>query len=388
MTNRWVCYVVDPNGYRIGIVDDMRSFKGKIIFNDVGSWTLEVARASNSLIPLTSPMNGIEIFDTQTNLQFMTGLIDTREQKYDAENDTLTITGFDQNERLNWRLAHPSPTETFPPYTTTAYDVRTGVASTIMCQYVNANLGTTAIGARQMTSLASVDAAFGSSLTGRARWEVLLPFLQNLALQGGDVGFKMVRVGTALQFVTYAPRDLTADVKFSVALGNLIGGAVKTTSPKATYVFAAGTGDLTARVYHESSDGVALAAWGRREYFLDVNNLTADAELKQAGDKTIKEQGPQAEFAVQITDTANQEYGTDYSLGDKVTAIFVGSEPVPNLGIEGGQVSEIIREVAINITDQEQRITPTIGTPNRNDAFRIFREIRRLRAQIQKRQIN
>ena len=91
---------------------------------------------------------------------------------------------------------------------------------------------------------------------------------------------------------------------------------------------------------------------------------------------------------MQITDTENQQFGVDYDLGDKVTAIFVGSEPVPKLGIEGGQVSEIIREIDINITDQEQRIIPTIGTPAKKDIFRIFREIRRLRAQLKNRQIN
>lgn len=390
--DRWTVYFLNKAGIneRYGMVDDYRSLKAKKIFNDVGTWTLEIDRSSNALVPLTTPGFGIEIYDHETNQTFLRGPIDTREQKYDASTDTLTITGWDDNQYLNWRLAHPSPTESLPPYTSAAYDVRTGQASLIMCDYVNINLGVSAIIARQIPFIVgALNANVGSTITGRARWQVLLPFLQDLAVQGGDIGFRMGRFATGEpQFQTYGPVDRTMDVKFSVAFGNLVGGTIKTTSPKGTYVFAAGSGDLTARVYHESYDPGAQSTWGRREYFLDVSSLTADAELEQAAKKALVEQGEQAEFAVQITDTANQQYGIDYNLGDKVTAIFVGSEPVPNLLVEGGQVQEIVREVELSLTESDSRITPTIGSPERKDVFRIFREIRRLRKELQRRQNN
>lgn len=384
-------YLVGPDDQRAGEIDDFRSLKATKLFNDVGKWTLDIDRASSKLIPLTTPMYGIDVYDHYANKSFCRGLIDTRQQKYDATTDTLTITGWDDNQWLNWRLAHPSPTEVDPPYTVQAYDVRTGTASTILCNYADINFGFAAITPRKITGVGSDNAGgFGSTITGRARWQTLLPFMQDLALQSTPiVGFRIGRFGLEKQFQTYQPVDRTDTVKFSVALGNLIGGTIKATSPKGTYVFAAGGGDLTARVYHESYDPAALATWGRREYFLDTNNTTVDAELQASAEKTLLEQGEQAEFGIEITDTENMHYGVDYDLGDKVTAVFVGSEPAPiNVGVGAGKIQETIRQVDLTISDSEMSLKPTIGTPTNSAVFKIFREIRALRQQLQNRVIN
>lgn len=390
--NQFKTYIVGPDNRRTGQVDDYRSLKATKIFNDVGKWTMEIDRASRNLVPLTTPMYGIDIYDHGANKSFCRGLIDTRQQKYDATTDTLTITGWDNNQWLNWRLAHPSPTELSPPYTVSAYDVRTGTASSILCNYADINFGFASLATRRITTVGSDNAGgFGSTVTGRARWQVLLPFMQDLALQSTPVvGFRIGQFGTVeLQFQTYQPVDRTDDVKFSVALGNLVGGTIKSTSPNATYVFAAGSGDLTARVYHESFNPTAIATWGRREYFLDTNNTSVDAELQAAGEKALIEQGEKADFAVEVTDTAGLHYGTDYDLGDKVTAVFIGSEPAPiNVGVGAGMVQETVRQVDLTLSDSEMSLKPTIGTPTNSAIFKIFREIRALRQQLQNRVIN
>jgi hypothetical protein len=385
-------YIRDRTGFRAGQVDDFLSLKATLLFNDVGTWTLTISRGSTKLVPLTTPGFDLEIYDHGSNQTFMRGPINTREQKYDASTDSLTITGWDDNQWLKWRLAHPSPAEVSPPYTTQAYDVRTGQASAVLAQYANVNLGPTAIGPRRLTSVTSLDGAVGATVTGRARWQVLLPFLQDLALQGGsNVGFTIARdVSTGqMQFVTYGTTDRTTTVKFSVALGNLVGGTIKSTSPNATYVFSAGSGDLTARVYHESYDPDAQATWGRREYFLDSNSTSVDAELQASAEQALVDQGEQAEFAIQITDTASVEYGIDYNLGDKVTATFIGSEPAPIVVGNGvGKVQEVVRQVDLELSNTDLTLKPTIGTPTRQEIFRIFREIRRLRQQLQNRTNN
>lgn len=384
-------YILDAQDRRAGQVDDFRSLKATKIFNEVGKWTLEIDRSSSSLVKLTTPMYGIDIYDHGSNQSFCRGLIDTRQQTYDATTDSLTITGWDDNQWLNWRLAHPSPGEGLPPYTVQAYDVRTGAATTVLRSYADVNLGPTAIGARQITTTAGTDGGgLGSTITGRARWEVLLPFLQNLALQSSPVvGFRIGRFNNVKQFQAFLPVDRSDSVKFSVALGNLIGGTIKSTSPKATYVFAAGSGDLTARVYHESYDAGVQATWGRREYFLDTNNTSVDAELAASGAAALIEQGEQAEFAVKITDTAGLQYGIDYNLGDIVTATFVGSESAPIIvGVGAGKVKEPITQVELNLSDSDMSIIPTIGTPTNATIFRIFREIRALRKQLKSRTNN
>lgn len=388
--DRFKVYLVDNQDLRAGEIDDYTSLKAKQVWNDVGTWTMEISRVSKNLVPLTTPMYGIDVWDTVTNEPFCRGLIDTRAQKYDAATDTLTITGWDDNQWLNWRLAHPCPTLTEPPYNTQAYDVRTDVASEVLCQYFDINAGFAAIPARIITPTgADRGGPFGSTITGRARWQVLLPFLQDLALQSTpNVGFKIGRLGgTALQFQAYESVDRTNDVKFSVSMGNLIGGTIKATSPKATYVFAGGTGDLTARIIAETYDVAALETWSRREYFLDSNNASSDDELQSSSIKTLTEQGEQVEFGLDITDTGQLTYGVDYALGDRVTAVFVGNEPVPVLA-DSGVVQEAVRQVELSIDATDCRITPTIGTPERKEIFRIFREIRQLRTQLRNRQNN
>lgn len=387
---RFKVYLVDPHDNRAGEIDDFRSLTAKQIWNNVGTWSMELDRSSSKLVPLTTPMYGIDIWDTALNQSFLRGLIDTREQKYDATTDTLTVTGWDDNQWLNWRLAHPSPTEGFPPYTVQAYDVRTGQASNVIHQYADVNFGPNAFSSRIVTPVPSFDVGLGATITGRARFEVLLPFLQDLALQAGtDVGFRVRRYPPTgqMQFITYGPTDRTDTVIFSVKLGNLTGGTIKATSPKATYVYAAGSGDLTARIFAEVYDPVTLNTWGRREYFYDVNNTSSTTELTSAGNKALVDQGEQADFELVITDTQSMTYGIDYLLGDKVTGVFVGKEPVPILS-NSGVIQELIREIELAITPTDTRITPKMGTPDKKDIFRTFREIRQLRTELKKRQNN
>ena len=382
-------YVTDQLGQRVGELDVYTSLKAKKIFNDVGTCVMEVSRQTPLLVEITTPGFGIEVWDQDTQLPIFYGWLDVDEQKFDATSDTLTVTYNDDNVLLSYRLAHPSPAEAFIPYNVQAYDVFNGQVSSALCHYVDVNLGLSAVSTRVMFGLASVDAHYGNSVSVQARWQNLLEWLKDTAVQGGDVGFRVDRPGhTALQFVTYAPRDKTDDVKFSTKLGNVRAGSLKVTSPKGTYVYAGGSGDLTARLIAEASDAEALALWGRREYFYDINNISDATQLQQAAQKATVDQGATTEFSLEILNTDNQRWGVDYDLGDKVTAIFVGTEPIPFYGVEGGQVQELIREIDFTITSTERSIVPIIGTPDRKDVFRIFREIRRLRADLQRRQNN
>ncbi|WP_281275503.1 Gp37-like protein [Saccharothrix australiensis] len=67
----------------------------------------------------------------------------------------------------------------------------------------------------------AADPVAGTTVTGRGRWQQLLPFLQDLAIAGGDIGFRVRQDGAALVFEVFRPRDLSSRIKLSTELGTL-----------------------------------------------------------------------------------------------------------------------------------------------------------------------
>jgi len=393
MDNDWIIYIRDRELNRYAEVDDYRKFEVTLKFNDIGKWSLEIDRRSKNLVPLMTPGFGIQVMNRTTKEMLFSGYIDERDYSWDATNDTLTVNGWDDNKLLDWRLSCPSPGESFPPYTVQAFDQRSGVASTVIRAYVNANLGPGAVASRQWPGvIMGTDPIVGSTIQGKLRWTKLLPDMQGLAIAGGGLGFRCIQVDSNIQFQVYMPKDKTADVKFSVHLGNLVGGKVKTVSPEATYVYVGGDGEGTARKIREGKDDGAHQTWGRREVFEDNSGTNNDTELDQKIKESLADKSEQAEFEVQITDTEALKFGVDYNLGDKVTAIFVGSEangeesppgtPLVGPVFEGGQVQEVIREIRLTLAEDGVRVVPMIGTPTKSAVFRLMREIRRIQQRI------
>ncbi|WP_116042240.1 siphovirus ReqiPepy6 Gp37-like family protein [Amycolatopsis palatopharyngis] len=374
----WEVYVRDRDRERVGLVDGFRQLEATLRFNDIGTWRLSVSRKSNKLVELTTPGYGIVVVNADTKETLFSGPIDEREQIYDRNTDTLNLSGWDDNVYLSWRVSHPSPAQSAPPYNSTAYDVRSGVCSTVLRQYVDVNLGPGAVAARREPGLIlAADPGVGTTVSGKVRWTQLLTDLQGLALAGG-VGFRCVATDAGIEFQVYQPVDRSEDVKFSVPLGNLTGGRIKSKSPEATYVFVGGQGEGTARTIREGQDAGHYATWGRRETFEDRRDTADTTELDQKITETLAEKSEQTDFEIAILDTQGQMFGRDYGLGDKVTAVFVGSESPTG----GGAVQELIREVKLSVTRSSTRITPVVATPAKADVFRIFREIRRLKQQV------
>ena len=63
------------------------------------------------------------------------------ERQTGADGDLVTFTGVDDLVYLRHRLAHPEPATAAPPYNTQAFDTRTGSASVVIAEFVDANAG-------------------------------------------------------------------------------------------------------------------------------------------------------------------------------------------------------------------------------------------------------
>jgi hypothetical protein len=369
----FVVYLLNPNLDREAEIDDFASCELVERFNAVGAWVLTVHAESPTAGLLTSPQYGIEVVRASDGLTLMSGPMVKRKRVRDANNNTLMVSGPDQNVWLARRRAHPQPATSAPPYNSQAYDVRTGVASTVMRQFVDVNTAGSALTSRQVPNLTlASDPAVGSSVTGRARWQSLLELEQELALAGGNLGFRIRKSGSDLVFEIYQPQDKTASVLFSEALGTLAEFEYEATAPTATYLYVGGGGEGTARVIREAPEPDAYSQWSRFEDFADRRDTSDTTELDQSLTKSLTEQGAVTGLRITPIDKPDQQYRTDYDLGDRVTAV-----------VDGEPIQELITEVKTILTPAGALYArPTIGTVNRSGVLRAFDRLRSIGSRL------
>lgn len=376
MTFEWNLYLRNPALQREAEIDDYRRLELTQRWNDIGSWELALDRRAARAGDLTLPGWGIVV--TRDGQTVLSGSAVTVKQSVSERDQTMTVSGVDDNVWLKRRQTSPSPAESNPPYTTAADDVRTGICSTVLRQYVNVNLGPGAISVRRKSGLVlGTDPLAGSTVTGRARWKVLLGLLQELATSGGGVGFRLIQVGTTLEFQTFMPADKTSTVKFSLELGNLASFDYAREAPAANYVYVGGGGEGTARTIYESGDAAAIATWGRIEgEFVDRRDTTATAELTQAATEALTKDQEKTSLSITPIDTAHMAYGVHYGLGDRVAVQVEGPGE--------GTIQDVVREVKITLTeDGPQKVTPTLGTPGRKDVVRLFQQFRAMSRRVE-----
>lgn len=371
----WKIYARDAQLRRQGEVDDFAELEVVRRWNDIGTWMLKLDRRSPLAGVLRQPGAGILV--TRDDSLWMGGPWTTAEHMVTADGETLQLAGKDDNIWLARRLGSPSPTEFVPPYTAQDYDVRTGTASTVLRAYVNANMGAGAAGVRQIANVTlGADPLAGGSVTGRARWQVLLPLLQELATSAG-IGFNLTQASSSLQFQTFAPTDKTGSVRFSRDLGNLAEFRYRESAPDANYFYVGGGGEGTARTIYERPDSASVAEWGRLEgELIDRRDTTNPTELAQSASDKIADQQAKATLSATLVDTSQIRYGFDYDLGTKVTVELdnPGSTDV---------VQDIIRRVQLKADNDGFTITPSVGTEGaQHEGLQIFRTVQQLNDRI------
>lgn len=371
MADQWTVYLRAPNLSREGQISDYQTLECVERFNDVGTWSLDIDMHTRHARALITPGYGIEVVRDDGQV-IMSGPLDTRKRKKSLTENRMTVAGFDDNIWLRRRQAHPQPGSSAPPYSTTEYDVRTGTASTVLRAYADVNLCSGAVMPRRVTGAAlDVDPLVGTSVTGRARWQPLLELLQELALAGDGIGFRLRKSGTALLFTTYQPVDKTATVTFSEELGNLVEYDYDSAGPASTYLYVGGGGEGTARTIREQASDESVD-WGRIEKFVDRRDTTDSTELEQEITKTQEEDVSKVGLSITPIDTPQQKYRTHYDLGDKVTVM-----------IDGESVQELVREVKTVLTPNgPQKVLPTIGTVSRRGVLKLFDRLRSQQSRI------
>lgn len=363
----WTIYVRNRDLLREAQVDDYSSLTCVARFNDVGTWELRLDRRSAAADALTAQGAGIEI--RRDDVVIMTGPVTRLRRDRSDRSNQLTVSGVDDNVWLERRLAHPQPGSSSPPYNSQADDVRTGVGSTVIWEYVNVNLGPGAITPRQLPTLTmAADPEVGEEVNGRARYDQLLELIQKLAITAGDIGFKISQVDDGLVFTVYPPEDKSDSVVFSEGFANLSSFTYESQAPTYTYVYGGGDGEGVEREIVEGQDPAAIVRWGRIERLVDAREKEDGPEVSEQIDAALQENSEKLSLELTPVDTTYLKYGEHYQLGDKVSAV-----------IDGVIVSDIVREVEVNLTPSgPQRLTPVLGSVARSSLLALFEAVRDL----------
>ncbi len=330
--------------------------------NNVGTLTLQLPRKSRLATTLATPGAGIIVTDTNGVVTSgpVTGI--TRKRSIANPSGLVTFTGIDDNHVLADALAYPTPTTADVSAQANDYDTRTGPAETIMRAYVNANIGPGAPSARRNTRLTlAADEGRGIPLRYPARFDNLGELLNKLATLAG-LGFRVVQIGTSLEFQVYEVTDRTDRVRLSVDSGTLDSEEVRIAPPQVTRAIVAGQGQGADRLFVERTSTDALAAeatWGRRiEVFKDQRNASEVADLEQAGDEELAN-GAAVTTAIKATpvDATTMRYGRDWGLGDRVGVI-----------VDGQPTASTVTAAIIKVNKDGVRIGAAIGDVTGFDA--------------------
>lgn len=329
--------VRDKTLTRVGqILPEDLNLNAADLFNNVGSWTLVLANGHPMVPVLRTPGAGIVVTRVDTGGVLFSGPVTspTLDVSASAPDGTVTITGVTDDVILSDRLAYPQPSNDNAATQTVANDTRTDTAEALMHAYVNANVGPSAPTSRKDGRIVmGTNVGRGDTVTKAPRFQVLGALLDEIASvanypsgTGRQLGFRIVQVGSTLQFQTYATNDQSAAVRFDVDNGTLASSKVATAAPTVTHPIVAGGGDGTDRLIVEVGDATAWAAeaaWGRRvEEFIDQRQTTDVDQLTAAGNDALAG-GGLSQFSMQITpaDDTTWTYGVDYGLGDIVTVV-------------------------------------------------------------------
>lgn len=251
------------------------------------------------------------------------------------EGDTkpmLTLGGYDPLYLLGGRVVAAK--------STSAGADKTDYADDMIKEYVREASGT----GRSIHGLTvQADASAGYSLTRAASYDNLLTTCTAIAAASAAAGTRL-RFGIAYQFdssqrATFELQTRTpfwGDNRGQSSTRPLILSAERATlaaprlevdwSNEATYVYAGGQGEGTARLVMEIYDTKRAAAsvYDRREVFYDGRNYPSIAGLTAAGSQRLWNGRAVQKFSGQLVNHGGTEFQVDWGLGDCVIAEYCG----------------------------------------------------------------
>lgn len=310
------------------------------------------------------------------------GPIEDNAESWSAEGDAgpgTTVVSFASDlASIVAEIVYPNPAQAISAQTTDRRKFTATNAEVVMRQLVTENVGPTALAARRIPGLTLGPlAGVGGNVTAGFRVDPLGDALRAVALAGGGLGFRthQVEIGAAIEFQTYAPRDLRGQVRFSRGLGNLLGYRFSRGAPTGTVAIVGdGSGEGTLRKFYERVSSAA-SSWGRMVAFIDRRDTEDAAEIDAELSEALAEGGESGQLETLTIDTDTQRYGVHYGLGDLVSVEL-------NSGVV---LADVVRAVTIKYTPNGgETTTAFIGTQTASTDPAWVRRLRQLSRQLRR----
>lgn len=351
-------YVRSSTLERIGQVSDYTSLAAVPRHNAIGAMTMEISADSPSA-PLLVEGNGL-IVTTSRGDTVLSGPIRTPDwarSQSDGGGGRLTVGAVSDTEILSRYTCWPSPAAAIGAQTASVYKINAAAAETAMRDLVNVNAGPGALASRKNPLLTlAPNGVRGPAVTREVnQFDNLLTVLQDIAGAAG-LGFRVVQVGSSLQFQVFQPADLSGTARFSFGLGNLTDASYSTTPPTCTRAIVVAGGGSSPRVCKVYEQADPLFPGLVIEQFIDqtsVDTASVDlaAQMDQAGAEALANGAGQGSLSITPIDIPKLGYGRDYNVGDTVSAQLRG----------GAWYTDVVREVTLTSTASDSTVKATVG---------------------------
>ncbi|RPK56238.1 hypothetical protein EES43_24660 [Streptomyces sp. ADI96-02] len=339
-------YVRNPALERIGQIDDYTSLTVIPRYNAIGSFVLEIS-ADSGKANLLAEGNGLIIRTADGTLVDSGPIrtVDWSRSKDDSGAGKLTVGGVSDTELLARYTCWPAPGSAIGSQADTVYKISGAVTETAMRTLVNVNAGPGALASRRNPLLTlAANGLHGPTVTRQLnQFEGLLAVLTELANTAG-LGFRVVQVGSGLQFQVYEPTDRSGTARFAFRRGNLTDASYTTTPPTCTRALVVAGGQSTPRACKTVDRADPLFPGLVIEQFVDLTSVdTASvdlvAQMDQAAEEALTSGAGQGSLSISPIDIPQLRYGRDYQVGDTVSAM-----------VRESWMTDVVREVTLTCT--------------------------------------
>lgn len=278
--------------------------------------------------------------------------------------------------RLNWsgpdlwnvfmqRLVYPVPTvevSSVGQWSAT-HNVRTGVASTVLAEFLAVNMGPDALVDRQFPGLGILDQGEGLVDEWSGRLQPLSDLVQRICRDGGITCRLTVGFDGQVDITIGLPGDLSDSIILS-DLGDLSSVTIRHIPTAATRAVAGGMGDGTARVLRVADRGPSGAE--RIEMFVDYSSLSSPSEVQLAANTNLRLSEETWSIQAEVADFAAQRWrvGREMQVGDIIS-----------VEVSGVRYKVPITAASYSIGAARQVVQPTLGVASPDALRGLIRDV-------------